>query len=88
MSFRQRFRAWERRPEVAPWLAAFFWLMAVMNVVWGVWDFCDDYDASAKAQTARVSCEAKGGFYGSLVGAAKASDLCVKPTLETALADR
>jgi hypothetical protein len=88
MSWRQRFRAWERRPEVAPWLAAFLWLAAVMNVVWGVQDFRDDYDESAKAQSARVSCEAKGGFYGSPVGAAKASDLCVKPTLVTALADR
>ena len=85
--FRQ-FRAWCRLPNVQPWLAALLWLMTMMNVLWGVQDFREGYDVRTKTQAARMRCEAKGGLYGSAVGASNRSDTCVEPVAETALADR
>ena len=87
MNTTERFRAWSQRPEVKPWLAACLWWLVVMNVVWAHRDFRGGYDARAKTQAARMSCESEGGFYGSPVGAREAVDRCFKPALETARLD-
>ncbi len=88
MNLLRRYRAWVRRPDVAPWFAVFFWSLATLYAYSGVRDFRDRYDARTKTQAARMSCEAKGGFYGSAVGGPKAPERCFKPATQLARADR